>query len=79
MPTRGRRGRSSKSSGEGDYSMGSKIKAGAKKGIEGYLKGTQKLADKITTAFPRSGSTSGRRGAGGRRGGRGRSGGGSRS
>ena len=54
MPTRrrgGGRGRSSR--GEGDYKMGDAIKNVAKKGIEGYLKGTQKLADKIDAAIPK--------------------------
>lgn len=63
--------------------MGNKIKDVAKKGIEGYLKGTQKLADKITEVLPesmtkpapRSGrGRSGRRGYGSRTGRGGRNG-----
>ena len=75
MPRQRRRGRSS--SGEGDYSLGTGIKNVAKKGIEGYLKGTQKMADKLVETFPALGTTRGG-GTSGRRGGRGRTGRGGR-
>ena len=49
MPTRrSGRGRGRSSRGEGDYKMGESIKNAAKKGIEGYLKATNKLADSVT-------------------------------
>lgn len=53
--------------------MGKAMKKAAVKGLKGYLKGTQDLADKISSKLPSSarGSADGRVGRGGGRRGRG--------
>lgn len=52
--------------------VGGAIKTGTKKVLEGYLAGTQKLADKVESVLPESMTSYDRSGRGGRgRGGRG--------